>query len=99
MAAVTTGSETAILPALAGLAFACLTVKPQLAFLIPVLLAFDRNWLALLCSAVFTTALLVLSVLFFGLDSWGAYLCWPRGAPAALPQRPHETPASAPMRS
>jgi hypothetical protein len=61
-------------PALAGLAFACLTVKPQLVFLIPVLLAFDRNWLALLWSAVFTIVLLALSVLLFGLESWGAYL-------------------------
>ena len=61
-------------PVLAGLAFACLTIKPQLGFLIPVLLLWDRNWPALLWSAVFTTALVGASIVFFGLDSWHAYL-------------------------
>lgn len=61
-------------PILAGAAFACLTIKPQLGLLIPVLLAFDRNWVAFLWSAVCTAALVLLSVLFFSLESWGAYL-------------------------
>jgi hypothetical protein len=60
-------------PVLAAAAFACLTVKPQLALLIPVLLLFDRNWVTLFRCAAFTAVLLLLSVLFFGLDSWSAY--------------------------
>ncbi|HEV8330392.1 MAG TPA: glycosyltransferase family 87 protein [Steroidobacteraceae bacterium] len=61
-------------PLLAGLAFACLTIKPQLGFLIPVLLLWNRNWLALLWSCVFTLALVSASIVCFGLDSWSAYL-------------------------
>ena len=60
-------------PALAGLAFACLTIKPQLGLLIPVLLLFDRNWRALLWSALFTALLVALSVILFGIESWSAY--------------------------
>jgi hypothetical protein len=61
-------------PVLAGLAFACLTIKPQLGLLIPVLLVFDRNWPALIWSAIFTAVLVALSVALFGIDSWVAYL-------------------------
>jgi hypothetical protein len=61
-------------PLLAGLAFACLTIKPQLGFLVPVLLLWNRNWWAILWSSVFTLALVGASVVFFGLDSWTAYL-------------------------
>jgi arabinofuranan 3-O-arabinosyltransferase len=61
-------------PVLAGLAFACLTIKPQLGFLIPVLLVLDRNWRAFASTAVFTVLLLILSVAVFGWDSWRAYL-------------------------
>ena len=59
---------------LAGIAFACLTVKPQLGLLIPVLLVFDRNWRAFFWSAVCTAVLVLLSVAAFGVDSWTAYL-------------------------
>jgi hypothetical protein len=61
-------------PVLAGLAFAVLSIKPQLGLLIPLLLAFDRNWAAILWSALFTIVLVVLSSIFFGFDSWHAYL-------------------------
>lgn len=60
-------------PVLAGLAFACLTVKPQLALLIPVLLIFDRNWMALTWSAAFTMILVLGSIVAFGVDSWVLY--------------------------
>lgn len=50
-------------PVLAGLAFACLTIKPQLGLLIPVLLLFDRNWRALLSATAATMALVGVSVL------------------------------------
>jgi hypothetical protein len=61
-------------PALAGVAFACLTVKPQLGLLIPLLLVFDRNWRALAWSAALTVLLVGVSTALFGLASWSAYL-------------------------
>lgn len=61
-------------PALAGLAFACLTVKPQLGLLIPLLLLIDRNWRAIGWAALFTVVLVGLSVALLGIDSWRAYL-------------------------
>jgi hypothetical protein len=61
-------------PVLAGLAFAVLTIKPQLGLLIPLLLAFDRKWAAILWSAFFTIVLIALSSIFFGFESWHAYL-------------------------
>ncbi len=61
-------------PVLAGLAFACLTVKPQLGLLIPVLLLFDRNWRAIISAAGFTLLLAAASIVVFGVDSWHAYL-------------------------
>jgi hypothetical protein len=60
-------------PILAGLAFACLTVKPQLGLMIPVLLIMDRNWRALASAAVFTVCLIALSAAVFGLDVWQRY--------------------------
>lgn len=61
-------------PVLAGLAFACLTVKPQLGLLLPLLLVLDRNWAAFTWSGVFTALLVALSTAVFGVDSWRAYL-------------------------
>jgi hypothetical protein len=61
-------------PALAGLAFAFLTVKPQLGLLIPILLIFDRNWRVIAWAALFTVVMVGLSSIFFGLSSWQAYL-------------------------
>lgn len=61
-------------PLLAGLAFGALTIKPQLGLLVPVLLLVDRNWAALAWSAVMAGALVLLSIFFFGADSWHAYL-------------------------
>jgi arabinofuranan 3-O-arabinosyltransferase len=61
-------------PVLAGLAFGLLTVKPQLGFLLPLLLAFDRNWKTIGWAAFFTVLLVGLSAVLFGLSSWTAYL-------------------------
>jgi hypothetical protein len=61
-------------PALAGLAIACLTVKPQLGLLVPVLLVLDRNWRVLIWAFICTAVLLGASVLAFGVESWSAYL-------------------------
>lgn len=61
-------------PVLAGLAFAVLTIKPQLGLMIPVLLICDRNWVAIRWSAIFATILVVFSAVLFGFDTWHAYL-------------------------
>jgi hypothetical protein len=59
---------------LAGIAFALLTIKPQLGFLLPVLLALERNWKVIGWTVVFAAALVVLSIALFGVASWTAYL-------------------------
>lgn len=61
-------------PVAAGLAFALLTIKPQLGLLIPVLLLLDRNWRAIGWSAAFTVALVALSAACYGIQSWTSYL-------------------------
>jgi hypothetical protein len=61
-------------PAAAGLAFAVLTVKPQVALLLPLLLVFDRNWRTIGWTVAFTVLLVALSVVLFGVDSWSGYL-------------------------
>lgn len=61
-------------PLLAGLAFAFLTVKPQLGMLIPLLLFLDRNWRVIAAAALFTALLIGISAVCFGLISWQAYL-------------------------
>jgi hypothetical protein len=61
-------------PVLAGIAIGLLTIKPQLGFLLPVLLCFERRWLVI-ASAAATTAIAVgLSAFLFGLDSWLGYI-------------------------
>lgn len=59
-------------PMLAGFAF--LTIKPQLGLLIPLLLIFDRNYRTIVWASLFTALLVALSIVFFGLSSWQAYL-------------------------
>ncbi len=61
-------------PVLAGLAFALLTVKPQLGLLVPLLLLVERDWRTILWSGVFTLALVALSAGLFGAGIWRAYL-------------------------
>jgi hypothetical protein len=61
-------------PMIAGIAFGCLTIKPQLGLLIPLLLAFDRNWRTAAWSAVVAVLLVSLSAALFGIASWSAYL-------------------------
>jgi hypothetical protein len=61
-------------PVLAGVAFALLTVKPQLGILIPLLLALDRNWKAISWTVVFTSMLVAASAVLYGVQTWSAYL-------------------------
>jgi glycosyl transferase family 87 len=60
-------------PIVAGFALALLTMKPQLGFLIPLLALLDRNWALLRWASIFTAALVGISVLLFGVESWRGY--------------------------
>lgn len=61
-------------PVLAGIAFGVLTVKPQLGFLVPVLLLIDRNWKTLAWSSLASIAFVGASVAWLGAESWHAYV-------------------------
>lgn len=57
-------------PVVAGLMLAVLTMKPQLGLLFPLLLLLERNYAAIIWTAVFTSALLCLTTVCFGPDVW-----------------------------
>ena len=61
-------------PVAAGLALACLTVKPQLGILLPFLLLAERSWRTILWASIFSVLLVGASAVIFGVDSWAAYL-------------------------
>lgn len=62
------------MPILAGVLIGCLTVKPQLGVLIPLLLLFERQWRVIASATLTTLALVVLSGLLVGWESWHGYL-------------------------
>lgn len=61
-------------PILAGIFIGLLTVKPQLGFLLPLLLLYERNWRVIASAAVTTTVLVGASAAAFGLQSWQGYI-------------------------
>jgi arabinofuranan 3-O-arabinosyltransferase len=61
-------------PIFAGILIGLLTVKPQLGFLLPLLLLFERRWLVIGVAAATAIALGALSLVIFGLASWQGYL-------------------------
>ena len=61
-------------PIVAAVAFALLTIKPQLGLLIPLLLLFEKNWRVIVWTSIFTAVLIGISVLSFGIESWLLYL-------------------------
>ena len=61
-------------PVLAGVLFGCLTVKPQLGVLLPLLLLVERRCLVIAAAGLTTAALVALSGLLFGWESWHGYL-------------------------
>jgi alpha-1,2-mannosyltransferase len=61
-------------PFMAGLLFGLLSYKPQLAILIPIALLAGRNWRAIYGAAVSSISLVLISLLFFGLSPWKAFL-------------------------
>ncbi|BCH32236.1 hypothetical protein MesoLjLc_41660 [Mesorhizobium sp. L-8-10] len=60
--------------ALSAGAAALLTIKPQAGFLLPLLWAFQRRWLLIICTALAAIALTAIATAFFGLDVWRGYL-------------------------
>ena len=60
-------------PFLAGVMFGLLSFKPQLVFLVPLLLLLDRNWRTLGWSAITCAVLIALSLALFGFESWRLY--------------------------
>lgn len=61
-------------PVLAGIFFGCLTIKPQLGVLLPLLLLIERRWLVIASATLTTAALVGLSAALFGWEAWEGYL-------------------------
>ncbi|GJE61602.1 glycosyltransferase family 87 protein [Methylobacterium trifolii] len=61
-------------PWLAGFCLACLTVKPQLACVLGLILLCGGYWRCLFASGVFTVALVGLSVAAFGVEPWQRFV-------------------------
>lgn len=61
-------------PIAAGVAIGCLIVKPQVAILAPLVLALMGRWRAFVAAGVTVALLAGISVLFFGVDSWSAFV-------------------------
>jgi hypothetical protein len=57
-------------PVLAGIAFGCLTVKPQLGLLLPLMLLLTGRWRTILAACGTTIALAAATALWFGFDTW-----------------------------
>jgi hypothetical protein len=58
---------------LAGVLLGILTFKPQLGFLLPILLVAEGRWRVIASAAMTTAALFLISVLVFGIESWRDY--------------------------
>jgi Glycosyltransferase family 87 len=61
-------------PVLAGLLFGALAYKPHLAMIVPVALLAGRHWRAFAAMAVSAAAIIAVSVLWFGVGTWVAFL-------------------------
>ena len=65
-------------PMLAGVLLGCLTIKPQLFLLWPIMLILTRQWRCI-GAAIATASLLILaSIAVYGIDAWGDYLTFLR---------------------
>lgn len=61
-------------PVLAGILIGCLTIKPQLGVLLPLLLLIESRWLVIASASLTAAGLVVLSGVLFGWESWHGYL-------------------------
>ena len=73
-------------PALAGICFGCLAIKPQLLLLLPVLLLLRRAWRTIGAAIVTVSALSALSLALFGTAAWTGWLAVAPLARATLEQ-------------
>ena len=69
-------------PAVAGLLFGALCYKPQFALLVPLALAAAGRWRAIAAAAGSAGALVLLSLLLYGSDTWQAWLTAAGASPA-----------------
>ncbi|MCP5080653.1 MAG: DUF2029 domain-containing protein [Alphaproteobacteria bacterium] len=61
-------------PVLAGICFGLLTIKPQLGLLLPFALLASRQWTVIASACVTAAAVILLSGLVFGFETWWLYL-------------------------
>lgn len=61
-------------PWLAGLLFGLLSMKPHLGMLVPVCLLASGNWRAIFASAISTAAVVVMTGLIFGWQTWAGFI-------------------------
>jgi hypothetical protein len=61
-------------PLLAGICFGLLSIKPQLASLIPIALVLRRDWSCLLVAALTSGMLFTTTAIIFGLSAWSEYV-------------------------
>jgi hypothetical protein len=73
-------------PRLAGAILGIMVMKPHLAVMVPLALILNRHWSALFCAVAAGAALLVLSYVLFGWDTWSAFLANSRDARDTLEQ-------------
>src|SRR5215208_1547361 len=60
-------------PILSGIFFGILTIKPQLGFLLPLMLLLTGRWRVIFAAAATTVLLFTLTALVFGAQIWSAY--------------------------
>jgi hypothetical protein len=61
-------------PAIAGVLFGLLSIKPHLCLLLPFVLLIRRAWLVIAYAAATVTVMVVVSLIAFGFDPWQAYI-------------------------
>jgi hypothetical protein len=71
-------------PVAAGLLFGALVYKPHLAIMIPVALLAGRCWRALAAMAASAAAIVAISVAWFGIETWQAFLVQAQSAAASF---------------
>lgn len=60
-------------PVLAGVLIGCLTIKPQLGLLVPVLLLYEGKWTVIATAALTAIGMIGLSGMLFGWETWQGY--------------------------
>jgi alpha-1,2-mannosyltransferase len=75
-AALLGGSAMALdrYPVVAGALIGCLTYKPQIALLAPLVLVVTRRWRALVAAVVITLLLIAVATTAFGIDAWIGFI-------------------------